>query len=246
MKVFQLITLSLLVFASCQSKTNQSSKSAHSLDKEYYALPGLDHGLLQSPINIKTWNLETSHHDLKVNYSDEMGILKHKAHTIEVDFPEGNSLIYDGEEYEFKQFHFHTPAEHQIDGVTYPMEMHMVHEVKNKSVENLQYLVLAVLFKEGKESSFLSKFLNSVPNEVNKENPEPVFIDVEALLLDENLAEYYCYNGSLTTPPYTESVKWFILKKIHMSSEQQIQKINMLEGNNSRHIQALYGRKIEG
>lgn len=245
----RIVPILLMVIWSCgtpsQKETTDHIETNEETEKQYYALPGLDHGLLQSPINVKTGLAEESHHSLSVDYHEGMGTLIHKAHTIEVDFPEGNKLILDSVEYGFKQFHFHTPSEHQLDGITYPMEMHMVHTLEGDSSNNPYYLVMAVLFKEGEESTFINDFLGAIPEEANTINPEKRFVSVRDLLLHENLAEYYCYLGSLTTPPYTESVKWYILKEIHQASEKQIQKINELEGDNARHVQALYGRKIE-
>ncbi|MCP4265745.1 MAG: carbonic anhydrase family protein, partial [Candidatus Brocadiaceae bacterium] len=58
------------------------------------------------------------------------------------------------------------------------------------------------------------------------------------------LKSYFFYKGSLTTPPYTESVKWFVMKTIIDASPEQIQQINKIEGDNARRIQALYGRSV--
>lgn len=56
---------------------------------------------------------------------------------------------------------------------------------------------------------------------------------------------YYHYRGSLTTPPYTESVDWLVAKEIIEAGPKQIQRINLLEGNNARHVQALFSREID-
>ena len=56
---------------------------------------------------------------------------------------------------------------------------------------------------------------------------------------------YFSYAGSLTTPPYTETVNWVVLQKVFEASPEQIQRINELEGNNARQIQELYGRKVK-
>jgi len=40
----------------------------------------------------------------------------------------GAKTTVNGKEFELKQFHFHTPSEHTIDGEYFPLEMHMVHE----------------------------------------------------------------------------------------------------------------------
>ncbi len=48
-------------------------------------------------------------------------------HTLEVDFQEGGTLEILGKFYLLKEFHFHEPSEHGLDGHTYPMEAHLVH-----------------------------------------------------------------------------------------------------------------------
>ena len=56
---------------------------------------------------------------------------------------------------------------------------------------------------------------------------------------------FYHYQGSLTTPPYTESVKWFVFKQILEASPEQIKTISAIEGNNARHIQGIFGRSVD-
>ncbi|MFT7465286.1 MAG: carbonic anhydrase [Pseudohongiellaceae bacterium] len=68
-------------------------------------------------------------------------------------------------------------------------------------------------------------------------------IDVRQLL-DAGLS-HYSYRGSLTTPPYTETVRWLVLRGIRTASREQIQRLRDLEGNNARHIQPLGGRSVE-
>lgn len=213
-----------------------------------YTLPGLDHGLLQSPINIVTKDLNDGMHKVSTYYKSSKETVAYLGHTVQVEYDPGSVVEFDDERYDFKQFHFHTPSEHHIDGITYPLEMHLVHtcslHIEHK--DKPHYLVISILFKEGEENEFLNDFLAEVPEEEGEvfELPDK-FLDVDDLL-DEEVDDFYFYLGSLTTPPFTESVNWSILKKIYEASPQQIKKLNLLEGNNARHIQAIYGRKVEG
>lgn len=213
-----------------------------------YILPGLDHGLLQSPINIITKDLEDGMHKVSTYYKSSKETVAYLGHTVQVDYDSGSQVQFDDKLYNFKQFHFHTPSEHHVDGITYPLEMHLVHTCAqhDESLDKPQYLVIAVFFKEGDENEFLKEFLSEIPEEEGEvwELPDK-FIDVDDLLHEE-VNDFYFYLGSLTTPPFTESVNWSILKKIYEASPAQIEKLNRLEGNNARHIQAVYDRKVEG
>lgn len=62
-------------------------------------------------------------------------------------------------------------------------------------------------------------------------------------LLPANLA-YYHYQGSLTTPPCTEGVKWYVLEAPVEASAEQIAAFAKIFSNNFRPVQPLFGRKI--
>jgi carbonic anhydrase len=225
--------------------------SAGADEQSLYALPGLDHGLIQSPVNILTADTPAGRHQIFFDaQKPRADNVSNTGHSIQVNFEPGATTTFDGEIYEFKQCHFHTPSEHQIDGVTYPMEMHCVHTkpAAEGSDAPPEYLVIGFLFKMGEENHFISEFLRQVPETVDTvdlKQGEPVYTEdlLEALGDD---ARYYTYRGSLTTRPYTETVTWVLAEYIFEASPEQIQTINRLEGNNARHVQALYGRKVEG
>jgi carbonic anhydrase len=210
------------------------------------ALPGLSHGLLQSPVNILSNRAEGGHHEVAINlHHAKSNYLENKGHTIQLDFQPGSSVVFDGREYQLKQFHFHTPSEHQIDGITYPMEGHIVNTIEPKTPEDpTLYLVVSFLFRMGDEDSFITSFLDQVPDEEGGEALEQgeVYLSPNDRNPDY---EYYHYRGSLTTPPYTETVDWLIVKEIQQASPEQIRRIHLLEGDNARGVQALYGRNVE-
>ena len=244
-----LATLALLTACECrQAKPAVESEPAGKQESKEKrdALPGLDHGLVQSPVNILTSRAEGGHHEVTINlHHAEPNHLENKGHTIQLDFQPGSSVTFDGREYQLKQFHFHTPSEHQIDGITYPMEGHIVNMIEPKSPEDpTLYLVVSFLFRMGDEDSFITSFLDQVPDEEGGEALEQgeVYLSPNDRNPDY---EYYHYRGSLTTPPYTETVEWLIVKEIQQASPEQIRRIHLLEGDNARSVQALYGRKVE-
>lgn len=199
-------------------------------------------GKYQSPINIVSTNamVDTTLQPLDIHYSSATKIheVVNNGHSIQYNFESGNYLNYKDEKYELKQIHFHEAAEHTINGIRYPMVIHMVHvNIKN------QYAVLAVMVKEGKSSAPFNFLESYLPIEKGTTKTVNTSFD-----LNKNLPKdkgYYNYVGSLTTPPCTEGVNWFIYKKpitISLKQVKELQKIMPL--NNYRNEQPLNGRKV--
>lgn len=215
-----------------------------------YIMPGLDHGFEQSPINITSSDSSSNNtHKITLYFNDKINKIENLGHTVQLDFKNGSTITYDDTVFTFKQCHFHTPSEHLIDGITFPMEMHIVNVLSTAPKDKPQYLVIGVLFKEGKENAFIKDFLNLIPKETDSKVKVKTgtikLADLFGTIPTELKGNYYFYRGSLTTPPYTESVRWFIAKHIFEASPEQIEALNALEGNNARHVQALYGRSVQ-
>ncbi len=64
-------------------------------------------------------------------------------------------LRLDGRCYELKSLHWHTPAEHAIDGRRPPMELHLVHAGPDGGI-----LVVAVLYRDGPHNPALAPVLD--------------------------------------------------------------------------------------
>jgi len=239
----------LFLFA-CKIDAAKEEDTPNEHNSAVYLMPGLDHGLLQSPINILSNEISAARHQVTLNFTGLIDSVRNLGHTVQLDFEPGNTITVDGSTFEFKQIHFHTPSEHLIDGITYPMEMHVVNTLLDQHPEGHPgYLVLAFLIKMGQESEFLNRFISEIPEDENHSSTidlnmvkQTEFFQKDSL---ENLVNScYHYMGSLTTPPNTESVSWFITKNIFEASPEQIRTINKIEGDNARHIQSRYGRNI--
>jgi carbonic anhydrase len=212
-------------------------------------LPGLAHGMEQSPINISSLSNEKGHHKVSLFFKDSINKIENLGHTVQLDFSEGSSITQDDTSFNFKQCHFHTPSEHHIDGIMYPMEMHIVSLMPDSDKNATpQYLVISALFKEGRESQFLADFIGSIPKNESEnvavKGGQVKLSDLFGSVSNEVMGQYYYYRGSLTTPPYTESVRWHITKHIFEASPEQIAAIHKIEGNNARQVQATFGRVI--
>lgn len=253
MKPALFMILMMLLYGCHQVQNNHSSDSDSSdhitSNVALYSLPGEYRGLVQSPVNIMTSDLEKeTDHEIEVIHPHCPVIdIVNTGHTVQLDFGPGTFIIFEGIDYELKQVHFHTPSEHHIDGITYPMEIHYV-SIGHGAGEENKYLVIAALFKMGKSNKFIAKFLDMIPETAG----DTVRIENEFIYLDDlekpshpDTYDWFHYDGSLTTVPYTETVNWLVMKDILEASAKEIFTINTLEGNNARHIQALYHRKVE-
>jgi carbonic anhydrase len=211
---------------------------AHGRTKRYLT-PEESPGIIQSPVNILTSEAQEGESLVRLHYGEAKEHTKNLGHTVQVSFDEQTNWVeVDGDKFELLQFHFHTPSEHLVDGVTYPMEMHLVH--KKVDSEN-QYLVIGVLFKEGAPSPLLESFLADVPEAEGQTGPTGLLN--LAGFTDPN-AGFWSYRGSLTTPPYTETVRWYVSKEVHVASPEQVEHIYRLEGDNARRIQVFRGRRL--
>jgi carbonic anhydrase len=145
-----------------------------------------------------------------------------------------------GVDYDLLQFHFHTEAEHLINGHRAEMELHFVHKATDGTL-----LVVGEFIELGAANTTLAPIFSNLPATSGSSHLPITNFDLNALL-PTNL-ESFRYGGSLTTEPYTEGVKWNVLNTALTMSEEQIDAFRHLfngpEGN-SRAVQALNGRPI--
>ncbi len=193
----------------------------------------IEYGKYQSPINIESENVITSkdykHLDIKLN---SKFIIEDNGHTINL---KGSGIsVLNKRVFNFIGKHIHSPSEHQINGISYPMEFHFVHVSPNNKIG-----VIGVLVEIGTENKEFQKILDHLKR---KKIGEAVNINFD-LLLPRNRG-YYHYLGSLTTPPLSENVEWYIINEHIEISRNQLKEFNNYYLNNNRKIQELKGRDI--
>lgn len=194
-------------------------------------------GKNQSPINIDQ-TIKAELPPLKFNYVSNSKSIINNARTVQVNFNEGNYLLLDNKKFELKQFHLHSPSENRIHGKTYPMEMHLVHA----SPEG-ELTVVALMFEEGKKNEKLAKLWKEFPKTAG-DTKTLKHQDIASAFLPENL-DYYRFNGSLTTPPCSEGVRWIVLKDVQQASAKQIKAFSkLMEHPNNRPTQAQNARLV--
>jgi carbonic anhydrase len=189
-------------------------------------------GNRQSPINLPT-SAGTVGEDIIVDYTTTddptNATIQNTGHDFEVrPTKENNTIKIGGQKYTLVKFHFHVPGEHQIGGgAVAPAEMHIVHE---RFEGGKPYLaVIGVRLTIGGEYPALEPVFNNLSVCLE---PRPLKVDFRALL-PQKLSGYYEYPGSLTTPPCSQNVTWYVLGTSRTILEADRTKLRAL-GENAR------------
>ena len=211
-------------------------------------------GTSQSPVDIAS-TVEADLPPLSFDYRAKPLVLENTGHTVEVPMPEGSeqSLIVGEDEYRLVQYHFHGPSEHTLDGESFDAEAHLVHEN-----DDGELAVVGIFLEVGAPpSELLDAVMANAPEEAGE--------DVEAgedrspieLLPGGQVARYFTYPGSLTTPGCDEGVRWIVLQDTLGVSATAVDRLHELIAglpgyngyngyeNNNRPTQPLNDRVIE-
>ncbi|MFG6455965.1 carbonic anhydrase [Roseateles sp. BYS96W] len=200
---------------------------------------GCSLGQEQSPIDIRTADVQRA--DLPAigfDYKPTPLKIIDNGHTVQVNMAPGNSITVGGARYELLQFHFHKPSEEHINGKAYGLVAHLVH----KSADG-KLAVVALLMDKGAANPLIQAVFDNLPKTKEQEVTVPgLSIDISALLPDNRA--YYSFAGSLTTPPCSEGVSWFVLKTPVPVSAAQISRFGHVYAHNARPVQPLNGRVV--
>lgn len=191
----------------------------------------------QSPIDITGATPNGALLPLMTNYKSTPANLVNTGHTIQVNYVPGSTLFFNGQSYDLLQFHFHEPSEHTINGQRAAMELHLVHR---NAAGN--FAVVGVLLTAGAENPALNPFWYRLPAHEGKVAMESS-INIASLLPTDR--HYYTYEGSLTTPPCTEGVRWIVMKTPVELSSAQIGMYAAIFPGSARPVEPRDGRLIE-
>jgi carbonic anhydrase len=196
-------------------------------------------GSRQSPIDIVTTSVvNADSFRLSEDYEQHTIEVENNGHTLEFE-ADNDVLTLNGSKYVLKQFHFHTPSEHKMDGKQYPMEIHFVHQDTTTKL----LTVLGVFVELGPtEHPLLNTFIKNLPGKADAKCDNNFKFSIENLMPENR--ECYQYKGSLTTPPCSEIVHWNVFKKPLKATPKQIEAFQKREHTNNRPTQGLNGRPI--
>jgi carbonic anhydrase len=206
-------------YALCNTGKEQSPIDIQKADKA--DLPALHFEYHSGPLKY----LINNGYAIRVNYHD--------------DPQEGNFLTVGDTRYRLTQFHFHHPSEEYVHGKPHEMAIHFMHQSSDGKIAGV-----TVFLRAGRVNPTVQKLWDRMPATKGNEIDVPgVEID-PGDLLPSDLA-YYTYMGSLTAPPCTEGVPWFVLKKPVEVSPEQISAFTKLHPHDVRPIQPLNGRIVK-
>jgi len=228
-------------------------------------------GHMQSPVDLPQCVVAESRRPMWATYGTDQVVLKNNGHTVQLDVAGTTGKLINGEnEYTLLQCHFHSGSEHTIGGKQLDMVAHCVHQqTAPADMATQRFGVLALFFEVSDMDAdpFLAQFVDELPaNPAGSATVEytgahrllsadvttSAFtgpLDFSLLHNGASFTEYYSYNGSLTTPPCSEVVDWYLVMQPRKISVEQLSKFQKAIGitvGNFRPPQALNDRKIEG
>lgn len=186
-------------------------------------------GQEQSPVDIPR-NLKSHGKVVELDYRPSAIEIVDNGHTMQVNFDRGSHAYINGQKYELKQMHYHSPSEHTVNGAAYAAEWHFVHVDKHGKLA-----VIGVLVEKGKRQPMLDMMLNYLPEEKGVPSKPKGLTLLASDLLPKKIRVWQ-YKGSLTTPPCSENVLWSVLTEPMQMSGEQLEKLQERYFNNNRPV----------
>lgn len=194
-------------------------------------------GKMQSPIDLAD-GFQADGAAFVLSYQPSPLNIIHNGHTIQVNFQPGSSITVSGKRHDLLQVHFHTPSEHAFGGERAAMEAHFVHKSADGALA-----VLGVMMQAGGANAALETVWKHIPAAAGPaQDIAGAKVDPGAFFPADH--QYYRYMGSLTTPPCSEGVNWFVLKAPMTVSQEQLAKFAAAVSANSRPVQPVNNRLV--
>ncbi|MYE07114.1 MAG: carbonic anhydrase family protein [Chloroflexi bacterium] len=193
-------------------------------------------GTGQSPIDISDWAASDAHAPM-FDYASNANRVERAQGFVMFHFDRGSQLLLGDASYGLLQFHWHTPAEHTIEGDEFAAEVHFVHVN-----EDDQLLVVGTVYRLGEADEGLEQIIAATPPAGEEGDVVP---RLSAAYHVPDSDDFFHYVGSLTAAPFSEPVQWYVARTIRTISQRQVEQLEMLAGGaNARPLQDLNQRTI--
>ncbi|HEY5878620.1 MAG TPA: carbonic anhydrase family protein [Nakamurella sp.] len=225
----------------------------------------------QSPVVVTNPTVDKQLPALRADYLRTPLLVENTGHVVEVPQPDngGGTLEIGKAPYQLQQWHIHAPAEHVVNGHRADLEIHLVHSDAQGHTVVVAVFTDIVAAQHGQGSAAAARLLRTVlrgapdtPGEeadLHQRTSAAVLLGAGPALFGHNkvtLDKYLTYTGSLTTPPCTGGVGWYLLPKIVIAVDpKDVEALHELiaafpgyEGypDNNRPVQPLGDRTVTG
>jgi carbonic anhydrase len=197
-------------------------------------------GREQSPIDIRGARLNKALQPIEFHYMAGPVKLENNGHTVLAHVDPGSYIVAAGVRYELVEFDFHHPSEETVKGKFSDMEVHLTH----KSADG-KLAVIAVRLVEdvSNPNAVLATLWQHLPTKTGTSEKVPDMVNPGGFLPADR--GYWTYEGSLTIPPCTEGVRWYVFEQELSLSRDQLRAFAALFRVNTRPAQDAHGRRIE-
>ncbi len=223
-KIFLVFIIALI--SSCEKKwdyAGENSPEKWGELKEEYKFCKI--GYNQSPINIVD---EFKEEEIKFFYSNSDVEKERKDYVMRINFFNKDFLTRGKKKYFLRYLEFHHPSEHLVKSKPHSMELEIIHKSEDE-----QFLILGIFLELGKENVKFDKLIDLLSDKNSETN-----FDLSQIVKDND--KMFFYDGSFTTPPCKEGVKWYVMQKPIEISKGQMDKIiksGILTKSNARPAQ---------
>jgi carbonic anhydrase len=194
----------------------------------------------QSPIDIRGARLDKALQPIEFHYIAGPVRMENDGHTVVVHVDPGSYIVAGGVRYELEQFGFHHPGETSVKGKLTDMDVELLH----KSTDGKVAVVVVRLAEEiGSANAVLSTLWAHLPKTAGQKEKVTDMVNAGGLLPADR--GYWTYSGSLTAPPCTEGVRWFVFEQEISIGRDQLRAFGAMFKVNSRPLQDAHGRRIE-
>ena len=203
---------------------------------EDYALCGA--GQAQAPVDLNPRkSLALGLDPVDFNYDPIGGVLNKTAQGLRWEVDGKASLTVDGVNYRLEQINFHSPSEHTLGGLPLAGEVQLVHRAQDGRTA-----IVAVLLERAAEDASLAVELPTLPTKSGKPSKLESSFNLESLLPEDHRA--YRYEGSLSTPPCEEGVRWIVFREPSKLKQADLLALREATPNKARPAQPLNGRTL--
>ncbi|RKR06222.1 carbonic anhydrase [Kushneria sinocarnis] len=173
----------------------------------------------------------------EISYDQPLLVVRRESTGLMIEGPADNTVTLHGHIYTLARIEFHAPAQHSVEGERAAMEIDFIH-----TDETEQTLVMAVLVREGEASQALDRIWSRVPDVDRSMTLNGEMLPSRLLPRERN---GWSYNGSLTTPPCSEGVRWWVMKSPIHASRAQIERYRQwFDVDTARPTQPLNARYV--